>query len=691
MKTVFRLVVALGLGMACMGLAWAGNQPANLDKLAPALRQVANAANSPQALGRLQAEGYVPWLSNEPRPAPGQVRWNREGAVQVDVSFATPAALGAAQATLRALGASGLITDPYNTVAEMWLSPASLTELAALPTVQAISVPHYAVVKREVAYGSNPPNYDTAGSNALGAVAFANATGDIGSGISVGVISDGAQNYQTDVQAGYLPSNIWIDPKDSSTYDSSGNEGAAMMQIVYDSAPGVKLGFCGPSTDVQFLSCLSDFESSAFKANIIVDDLGFPGVAMFQNGSFATGVATFAQSNPSVHLVTAAGNDNGAFWEGTFNPVTLKTPLVLNGVTYTEANNFGTSANPDDYAEVGLAASDTDYWVLEWADPWETPAGDYDVVVYEGSPANGKIVACNQGADVDSTGCSFSTTPGLSPGPNPVQGNDYKNTATQAETLYVEVLLRNGTSPSPSLKLLAGSVSSNELYLNPDSPNGSIYGQSALPQEFTVGAMDVYGVGSSTGAIEKFSSTGPVEFEYSSLSSTTPSPTSIPKPDITGVDGVTINPVGSFTSPFYGTSAAAPHIAALMALLLQHAPGTNPESTLDSVSSLPGGAPSTGASSFYGAGVPCLAKLTAAGVSACNPESTATITVGGSSGSSGSGSSSSGGGGGFGPIGLLLLACFAVSGGLVGSRRKRKGILRQTARGGSGNSIQAVE
>ncbi len=687
MKAVFRLVVAFGLVTASIGLAKAGNNPVNLSKLAPALREVANAAHAPQALARVQAEGYVSGLSNEVRPAPGQVRWNREGAVQVDVRFATPLALGATQASLRALGARGLVTDPYNSIAEMWLSPASLMQVAALPGVQAITVPHYAVVRREVAYGSNPTYYDTAGSNALGAVAFANATGDIGSGISVGVISDGAQDYQTDVQQGYLPSTVWIDPNDSK-YKSSGNEGAAMMQIVYDSAPGVKLGFCGPSTDIQFLSCLSDFESSSFKANIIVDDLGFPGVAMFQNGTFATGVASFAQSNPSVHLVTAAGNDNQAFWQGTFTPMTLSTPLTLNGVTYTEANNFGTSANPNPYADVGIASTDTDYWILEWADPWESPVGDYDVVVYAQKPG-GTPVACNQGDQIDSTGCSFSTTPGTSPGPNPVQGNAYKNTATTAQILYIEVLLRNSTTPSTSLKLLTGSVSSHALFLNPDSPNGSIYGQSALPQEFTVGAMDVDEVGSSTAKIEHYSSTGPVDFEYSSLTSTTPSPTSIPKPDITGVDGVTINPLSGFTPPFFGTSAAAPHIAALMALLLQHAPTTNPESTLKTVSSLPGGAPATGASSIYGAGVPCLAKLTAAGVSACNPDSTATITVGGSSSSGSSSSSSGGGGGGLGPIVLLLLAGFAWGGGWAS--RRRKGVGCPTDRGGPRNSALSLE
>jgi subtilisin family serine protease len=39
-----------------------------------------------------------------------------------------------------------------------------------------------------------------------------------------------------------------------------------------------------------------------------------------------------------------------------------------------------------------------------------------------------------------------------------------------------------------------------------------------------------------------------------------------PKPDICAVDGVAVTGAGGFYNPFYGTSAAAPHVAAIAAL-----------------------------------------------------------------------------------------------------------------------------
>jgi subtilisin family serine protease len=44
------------------------------------------------------------------------------------------------------------------------------------------------------------------------------------------------------------------------------------------------------------------------------------------------------------------------------------------------------------------------------------------------------------------------------------------------------------------------------------------------------------------------------------------------KPDITAIDGVNVTGAGGFPDPFFGTSAAAPHVAGLAALLLQFRP-----------------------------------------------------------------------------------------------------------------------
>src|SRR4029079_12157980 len=44
------------------------------------------------------------------------------------------------------------------------------------------------------------------------------------------------------------------------------------------------------------------------------------------------------------------------------------------------------------------------------------------------------------------------------------------------------------------------------------------------------------------------------------------------KPDVTAADGVSVTGVGGFGSPFFGTSAAAPHASSIAALLKSGSP-----------------------------------------------------------------------------------------------------------------------
>jgi subtilisin family serine protease len=67
------------------------------------------------------------------------------------------------------------------------------------------------------------------------------------------------------------------------------------------------------------------------------------------------------------------------------------------------------------------------------------------------------------------------------------------------------------------------------------------------------------------GVIADYSSQGPVNIVFPVLETRA-------KPDITGIAGVAVTGAAGFSNPFFGTSAAAPHIAALAALVRQANP-----------------------------------------------------------------------------------------------------------------------
>ena len=539
-------------------------------------------------------------------------RWNAAGQVQVYLHY-DPANAAPDKEQLAALGATGIIDRPEMGVIQAWVPAAQLTATSGLAGVSRVSLPRYVMRKSApvLAPVHKQGSVDTQGDTILQAAAFRKSTGDTGQGMTVGVISDGDQHIAAPQKSGDLPGNIWDDPKDKGAFASSGDEGTAMMEIVYDLAPGLsRLGFCGPQTTVDFITCLNDFKGN-ISPNVIVDDLGFPGGAMFSQDSFSSGVQSFAQANPSIHLVTAAGNDGTGFWQGTWTPTTVST--TVNGVAYTQAMDFG-GGNTD--LQLHVNPGDVISYLVEWDDPWSDTAtandpNDFDVVVFTGPAGTGTAVACNQGINIgpdpttNSTTCDEAKSSSLtSPGPTPVQGSQW--TANQG-TYDLEVFGVAGSLTGKRLKILVFDSSGFQVLVTP-STSGSIFGQSALeqPTEITVGAVN-----SSDLSLESFSSTGPVEM------GTGGSVGSVSKPDFVAPDCVAVTGAGGFENPFCGTSAAAPHIAGLVALLISGYPGTSPYKLLqDSATPLGGTVPN----GQFGYGLPNMRTLLNKGMRPAPPK-----------------------------------------------------------------------
>ncbi|MGH8362622.1 MAG: PKD domain-containing protein, partial [Gammaproteobacteria bacterium] len=140
----------------------------------------------------------------------------------------------------------------------------------------------------------------------------------------------------------------------------------------------------------------------------------------------------------------------------------------------------------------------------------------------------------------------------------------------------------------------------HQINMQPAVAAGSIYGQSALPYPHEVTAGAVAAQNNPTYQIEPYSSHGPVFFFQPASGASTRM-----KPDFVGVDGVSITGAGGFPNPFYGTSAAAPHIAGLISLLESGYPSADPYVLLkDGATPLGNGSPN----GIYGYGLPDAAR-----------------------------------------------------------------------------------
>ena len=614
-----------------------------LAKLSPHIAHIAAVAGTREA--RAMQTRALAAQAQPNGPAPLAARFNASGQVQVYLHY-DPRRGAPTVAALQSLGATRVLDSAPLSVVQAWVAPSALYAIAALPQVLRVTIPRYAVVRRNLPpIGARPRSgsVNTQGDQILGTAQFRQATGLTGLGVPVGIISDGvgtvtpatattpatSSDITQDQTTGDLPQNPapYIDT--SVNGGGSGNEGAAMLEIVYDMAPGAALGFCGPATTVDFVQCLTNFGKGqgGFKPSLVADDLGFPGVAMFTDGNFATAVENFAKTNPGIQLLTAAGNDAQQFWAGSWSPTTISTTIspsassTSNAYTYTQAQNFGAAGNPLSYMTFPVAAGDTVTYVVQWDDSWPVPLtastpndlNDYDVFLT--NAANGDILACNMGINLgpasSSTAppspsyCDLGSNPGTltSPGPQPVQGNQYTNNTSSTQTLHLSIYMRSG-NPGTHLKVLVF-ANNHSFVLVPNTPAGSIYGQSALPQpyEITTTAIDQSQANSSSGyPIEPYASEGPVLFSQPASGVTTRQ-----KPDFTAVDCVDVTGVGGFgqnnnTNPpsatFCGTSATPEATAAILALLDQAFPSQNGYSMLKA------GALALNSSASNGSGTP---------------------------------------------------------------------------------------
>jgi hypothetical protein len=543
-------------------------------------------------------------------PAHGPGSLLRQGSrVLVEVRFGRGAAAKAAD--LRAAGARVVdVSRDYQTVT-VAAKPADLRRLSAVPGVEAatqvLSPLVYGAAGGGPSASAVTPCFGAAtseGDEQLRADLARELFGVDGEGVSVGILSDSFDRDQAaptsaaeDVASGDLPGpgNPCGRESPVSVLDDSEpegeDEGRGMAQIVHDLAPGAHLSF---ATAFNGLTAFADnVEALATAgADVIADDVSYFEEPFFQEGP--VGVAVANATADGVAYFSSAGNNNLiaggkdiASWEAPEYHDSLECPPSL--VAFSEAlegqgeeglnpdhcMDFDPGAGTDQTFGIAVAPGAELTVDLQWAEPWGGVGTDLDAFLL--SPTNEPIAASIEGN-------VFGTK-------RPFELVGWENKSGKNVTVRL-VVNRFGGSADPRLKFAilenGEGVTGTEYPESSPGPGGDVVGPTVFGHN---GAEDAVSVGAVPAppfyedAPEEYSSRGPVTHYFGPVEGTTPapalgSPLVLAKPDVVATDGGANTFFGSCvanTWRFFGTSAAAPHAAAVAALERQAMPAATVE------------------------------------------------------------------------------------------------------------------
>jgi uncharacterized repeat protein (TIGR01451 family) len=391
-----------------------------------------------------------------------------------------------------------------------------------------------------------------------------------GSGVKVCVISDGVDSLASLQASGDLPPVVDVLPGQA----GSGDEGSAMLEIVHDLAPGAALGFAtAVNSEASFAQNILDLAADG--CNIIVDDIIYLDESPFQDGPVAQSVNTV--TGAGVLYFSSAGNEGNTddltagTWEGDFSASAAADPPLLAGANL---HNFGDGGN-----SILVEFGGGNPPLLIWAEHFDLATGlastDFDLYDMDG----GLTTIFDASTEVqDGTG-----------------GDDFPiefigGGTFAGERLLIDKFAAGSTSSQPMMNLI---VFRGELDDNL-ATGGATRGHSAAAAAFSVAATPAAasfdgvtpdgpypGLFTAANASESFTSDGPRRIilgptgtELTPGNRTSSGGVVRQKPEITAADGVSTAAPGF--NPFYGTSAAAPHAAAIAALCKSGNPAITP-------------------------------------------------------------------------------------------------------------------
>jgi hypothetical protein len=526
-------------------------------KLTPRLYALAHPAGQPGSVA-----SQLPPASNAPDNTPGGMERLANGQVVVDVlltdtSPSTLAQLAQAGATVQATSA------PLKTVTAT-VAPDHLANLEALSQVRSVRddpAPQSNACMPVTSQGDKVLQADKARTN----------FGVNGAGQTVGVVSDSFNvkgGQAADVAGGELPGATnpcgFTTPVNNAAEGpvlTGTDEGRAMAQIVHSLAPGSPLAFENSGTsDLTMANNLTDLRTNQ-GAKVLTDDVTYFDEPFYQDGPISNALTQARAANvPSFSSaananINVGGNDVASLEALQYQP-DVNCPASLVGA-YPDCHNFSptNAPSPDDRPSSGytVPTNGTLNIDLQWAQPWGGVSTEYDLFIV------------NQAGAVVSSSTNDTITNGI-----PFQNASFKNTGAAAN-YYVVVARKAGPEVRFKYVNLGREGSVNAAEFNTSQGN-NVVGPTIFGHN---GASNVYSLAASNwqtpSTPESYSSHGPLTTLFEPVPSTIGVPAQVvTKPDFTASDCVTTTVPGF--APFCGTSASAPHAAAIAALMLQRKP-----------------------------------------------------------------------------------------------------------------------
>jgi hypothetical protein len=483
------------------------------------------------------------------------------GRVQVYVrTLGDPAPVAAA---VEALGAEVQRVSAEYKIVQAMLPISAIADAANLPDVGSIRPPE----RPALDIGSRM----TQGDAILLANQLRSTYSVDGTGVKVGILSDGGEGLADSQALGDLPPGVDTttcdmiesapggEPADT-TSPGAGGEGTAMAEIVHDMAPGAQLmiGYFGinvsTSTSLDFndaVNCLSQ------NNDVVVDDIAYFNSGLYDGTSDVSQNKSNALNNPA-NPIRGYYTSNGNYATAHYQEPYVSAGFDINGAGAdfwrlqrymatgtTGDNGLRLSCAAGVYCgdQFQLAPGGSISVFLQWNDPWGNSTNNYDLLLYDPTAAQIYLMSAfvQNGA-----------------GSDPVEAFGFANPYGVQSAFYIMIGNYRALAAARTFDMFIGcsgcatypdGARHNFNTRSSSVPNSSDAGGGVM----SLGAIDQADPGNDTA--ESFSSIGPTNDGRT-------------KPDAAAIDGVDVTGVGGFVTSFFGTSAAAPHAAAVAALVL---------------------------------------------------------------------------------------------------------------------------